>query len=48
MLIECCAQSRTYLRFFGLLGQRFCMLKRVYQDDFEVCFKTQVWTLGAP
>eukprot|EP00668_Euglena_longa_P017568 GGOE01021985.1.p1 GENE.GGOE01021985.1~~GGOE01021985.1.p1 ORF type:complete len:665 (-),score=261.02 GGOE01021985.1:74-2068(-) len=41
MLIECCAQSRTYLRFFGLLGQRFCMLKRVYQDRFEDCFKTQ-------
>ena len=41
MLIECCAQGRTYLRFFGLLGQRFCQLKRVYQENFEDCFKTQ-------
>ena len=29
MLLECCSQERTYLRFYGLLGQRFCMLNKV-------------------
>jgi len=24
MILECCAQERTYLRFYGLLAQRFC------------------------
>ncbi len=31
MLIECCAQEKTYLRFYGSLGERFCLLKREYQ-----------------
>ncbi|XP_056688267.1 pre-mRNA-splicing factor CWC22-like [Spinacia oleracea] len=35
MLLECCSQERTYLRYYGLLGQRFCMLKRVYQENFD-------------
>lgn len=41
MLIECCSQERTYLRYYGLLGQRFCLLKREYQDAFDVCFSEQ-------
>ncbi|XP_056685980.1 pre-mRNA-splicing factor cwc22-like [Spinacia oleracea] len=35
MLLECCSQERTYLRYYGLLGQRFCMLNRVYQENFD-------------
>ncbi|XP_056688536.1 pre-mRNA-splicing factor cwc22-like [Spinacia oleracea] len=35
ILLECCSQERTYLRYYGLLGQRFCMLNRVYQENFE-------------
>ncbi|MEW5303967.1 MAG: hypothetical protein WDW36_006610 [Sanguina aurantia] len=31
MVIECCAQERTYKRFFGLLAARFCFVGRVYQ-----------------
>ena len=31
MLIECCAQERTYLRFYGLLAERFCLIDRAYQ-----------------
>ena len=31
MVIECCAQERTYLRFYGSLGERFCMIKNEYQ-----------------
>jgi pre-mRNA-splicing factor CWC22 len=41
MLIECCSQERTYLRYFGLLAQRFCMIKREYQDAFDECFAEQ-------
>lgn len=41
MLIECCSQERTYLRYYGLLGQRFCMIKREYQDGYDECFAEQ-------
>lgn len=41
MLLECCSQERTYLRYYGLLGQRFCMLNKVYQENFEKCFVQQ-------
>lgn len=41
MLIECCSQERTYLRYYGLLGQRFCLIKREYQDAFDECFMEQ-------
>jgi pre-mRNA-splicing factor CWC22 len=42
MLIECCNQERTFMRFYGLLGQRYCMIDRVYQENFEQCFVQQV------
>uniref|UniRef100_A0A803MW77 MI domain-containing protein n=1 Tax=Chenopodium quinoa TaxID=63459 RepID=A0A803MW77_CHEQI len=41
MLLECCSQERTYLRYYGLLGQRFCMLNKVYQENFDRCFVQQ-------
>ncbi|CAI9103407.1 OLC1v1001876C1 [Oldenlandia corymbosa var. corymbosa] len=41
MLLECCSQERTYLRYYGLLGQRFCMINKVYQVNFETCFVQQ-------
>ncbi|CAI5479163.1 unnamed protein product [Closterium sp. Yama58-4] len=41
MLLACCSQERTYLRYYGLLGQRFCMLNRAYQECFEQCFVKQ-------
>merc|ERR1712050_164548 len=41
MIIECCSQERTYMRYFGLLAQRFCYLSRVYQEYFEKCFEKQ-------
>jgi pre-mRNA-splicing factor CWC22 len=39
MLLECCSQERTYLRFYGLLGQRFCMLNKV---SLVYCFGLSV------
>ena len=25
--VECCSNERSYLRYYGLLGQRFCMMQ---------------------
>ena len=41
MIIECCMQERTYLRFYGLLAQRFCVLNELYQLKFQECFYNQ-------
>ena len=41
MLIECCSQERTYLRYYGLLGQRFCVTTRAWQDAFDKAFEEQ-------
>ncbi|CAD6195532.1 unnamed protein product [Caenorhabditis auriculariae] len=35
MLVDCCAQQRTYERFYGLLIERFCRLRLEYQQTFE-------------
>ncbi len=37
MILECCSQERTYLRFYGLLGQRFCMLDRYFSLPSYSC-----------
>lgn len=39
MVLDCCAQQRTYEKFFGLLAQRFCNLNRKYQTPYEELFK---------
>ncbi|CAM8892905.1 unnamed protein product [Rhodiola kirilowii] len=41
MILECCSQERTYVRYYGLLGQRFCMINKIHQENFETCFKQQ-------
>ena len=41
MVIECCAQERTYLRFYGSLGERFCMISAAYQAVFDESFAKQ-------
>ncbi|XP_073049107.1 uncharacterized protein [Primulina eburnea] len=41
MLLECCSQERTYLRYYGLLGQRLCMFNKVHQENFGKCFVQQ-------
>jgi pre-mRNA-splicing factor CWC22 len=38
MIIECCSQERTYLRFYGLLARRFCSLSPVYSEKFDELF----------
>ena len=40
MMIECCANERTYLRFFGQLAERFCRIDpTVWQAHFEQAFR---------
>ncbi|XP_075524176.1 LOW QUALITY PROTEIN: uncharacterized protein LOC142556595 [Primulina tabacum] len=45
MLLECCCQERTYVRYYGLLGQRLCMMNKVHQQNFEKCFVQQYSTI---
>ena len=40
MVIECCSQERSYSTFYGLVGERFCRLNRVWFDCFETAFGT--------
>lgn len=45
MIVECCSQERTYLRFYGLLAERFCRLNKSYQEIFERLFLQQYSTI---
>ena len=45
MIVECCAQERTYLKMFGLLGQRFCMMRGPWRELFEEVFAHQYSTV---
>lgn len=38
MVIECCSQERTYSKFYGLIGERFAKLNRLWTDLFESAF----------
>ncbi|KAL7530647.1 hypothetical protein ACHAXR_003611, partial [Thalassiosira sp. AJA248-18] len=45
MIIECCSQERTFLRYYGLISGRFCLLHERWQDAFEEGFATQYSTI---
>ncbi|KAF9228687.1 MIF4G-domain-containing protein [Gyrodon lividus] len=38
MIIECCSQERSYSTFYGLIGERFSKLNRVWMDCLEQAF----------
>ncbi|KAJ5156954.1 Pre-mRNA-splicing factor cwc22 [Penicillium canariense] len=38
MIIECCSQERTYSKFYGLIGERFAKINRLWSDLFEAAF----------
>lgn len=40
MIVDCCAQQRTYMKFYGLLAQRFCSLNSDYSEPFTEIFKS--------
>ncbi|GJQ86613.1 putative pre-mRNA-splicing factor CWC22 [Trypoxylus dichotomus] len=39
MFLDCCAEQRTYEKFYGLLAQRFCQINKIYVPPFEQIFK---------
>ncbi|KAK9887829.1 hypothetical protein WA026_000142 [Henosepilachna vigintioctopunctata] len=39
MILDCCAEQRTYEKFFGLVAQRFCQINKVYVGPFQQIFK---------
>ena len=45
MVIECCSQERSYSKFYGLIGERFCKLNRVWTDCFEQAFREYYETI---
>jgi pre-mRNA-splicing factor CWC22 len=38
MIIECCSQERSYSTFYGLIGERFSKINRVWTDCLEQAF----------
>jgi pre-mRNA-splicing factor CWC22 len=38
MIVDCAAQQRTYMKFYGLLAQRFCQLNNDYAEPFQEIF----------
>lgn len=38
MIVECCSQERTYSKFYGLIGERFAKLNRLWIELFEASF----------
>lgn len=38
MIVESCAQEKVYLKFMGLLGERFARLNRMWMELFEESF----------
>jgi len=45
MLIECCSQERTFLRYYGLIASRFCLLDDRWKDAFMASFEEQYATI---
>lgn len=39
MVIECASQERTYLKYYGLMAERFCKMNRTWVDNFTTCFE---------
>ncbi|MBW0534460.1 hypothetical protein O181_074175 [Austropuccinia psidii MF-1] len=45
MVVECCSQERSYAKFYGLLGERFCKLNQTWTMTFEQCFRNYYDTI---
>jgi pre-mRNA-splicing factor CWC22 len=45
MLIECCSQERTFLRYYGLIAARFCLLDDRWRGAFMAGFSEQYTTI---
>ncbi|KAI6009429.1 hypothetical protein F5J12DRAFT_823556 [Pisolithus orientalis] len=45
MIIECCSQERSYSTFYGLVGERFSRLNRVWMECIEQAFDNYYHTV---
>ncbi|KAF2270914.1 MIF4G-domain-containing protein, partial [Lojkania enalia] len=45
MIVECASQERTYEKFYGQIGERFCKLNRMWADLFQDNFVTYYETI---
>ncbi|CAK9801043.1 Pre-mRNA-splicing factor CWC22 homolog [Anthophora plagiata] len=45
MFLDCCAEMRTYEKFFGLLAGRFCAINKMYVTPFEQIFRDSYHTI---
>lgn len=45
MFLDCCAEMRTYEKFYGLLAGRFCAINKVYVASFERIIKDSYDTI---
>ncbi|KAK0748660.1 hypothetical protein B0T21DRAFT_277344 [Apiosordaria backusii] len=45
MIVESCAQEKVYLKFMGLLGERFARLNRMWMELFEESFMKYYTTI---
>ncbi|KAI6036989.1 MIF4G-domain-containing protein [Pisolithus microcarpus] len=45
MIIECCSQERSYSTFYGLVGERFSRLNRVWMESIEQAFSGYYHTI---
>jgi hypothetical protein len=45
MVIECCSQERSYSSFYGLIGERFCKINRIWCEAFELAFSNYYETI---
>lgn len=45
MMIECCSQERTFLRYYGLISARFCLLHKRWSNAFHEAFIAQYSTI---
>lgn len=45
MIIECCSEEKSFLRSYGLLGHRLCLLNKTYITCFEETFATHYATI---
>lgn len=45
MVVECCALEKTYTKFFGLIGERFAKINRLWTDLFEQTFQSKYETI---
>ncbi|XP_021929465.1 pre-mRNA-splicing factor CWC22 homolog [Zootermopsis nevadensis] len=39
MFLDCCAEQRTYEKFYGLLAQRFCQMNKIFIPPFQQIFR---------